>query len=57
MTLECLIGGGSNLQYSWMRDDGLATFPPDTVINTNTLTINNLTTGNTLVLLAMMQKF
>ena len=47
MTLECLVGGGSDLQYSWMRDDGLGTFPPGTVIDTNTLNIINLATGDT----------
>jgi len=47
LELECSVGGGSDVQYNWMRGDGLATLPLGTVTNTNTLTINNLAIDDT----------
>jgi len=47
LELQCSIGGGSDPQYSWTRDDGLGTLPLGTVIDTKNITVNNLVTDDT----------
>ena len=46
LEFQCSVGVGSDPQYSWTRDNDLSILPPGTVINTNTITVNNLTTDD-----------
>ena len=47
LELQCSIEVGSDPQYSWTRDNDFGILPPGTVINTNTITVSNLTTDDT----------